>query len=127
MSDSNNDKLMEQFIEKATPSLIDALSKQIESKIESQISGLVEHSTKLLDEVKDAKRERDERDKSDRDEYTQLKTLLERHADPAAIKDASTPQPIQLTRTQARDAQLYRRAKAQAEKSGTIVEIVTDG
>ncbi|MEP4198118.1 MAG: hypothetical protein ABJL99_21030 [Aliishimia sp.] len=127
MPDDSNDKLMEQFIEKATPSLIEALSKQIESKIESQIGGLVEHSTKLLDEVKDAKREREQRDKADRDEYTQLKTLLERHADPAAINDASTPQPIQLTRTQARDTTIYRRARDQAEKSGTTVEIVTDG
>lgn len=125
MSD-DNDKLMEQFIEKATPKLLEALSEQVSKQIEDSIGGLKGHAEKLLDEVKDAKRERDTREKQQTEELGQLKTLLERSNAPKDIHQNMSPDPIRLSRSQARDAQLYRRAKAQAEKAGTTLEIVTD-
>lgn len=124
MADDNNDKLMEQFIEKATPRLLEALTTQMTEHVEKQIGGLVENSTKLLDEVKDAKRERDEAAKKQAEDFGQLKTLLERGDDPQTVKDALNPEPIKLTREQARDTTIYRRAKAQAEANGTTVQIV---
>lgn len=124
MADDNNDKLMEQFIEKATPKLLEALSTQLTDHVEKQISGLVDQNTKLLDEVKDAKRERDEAAQKQTDDFTQLKTLVERGGAPAEIHNAMLPEPITLTRDQARDTKLYRHAKAQAEAQGTTLQIV---
>lgn len=128
MSDEtdNNDKLMTAFIEKATPKLLEALSAQVTEHVEKQIAGLKTASEKMLDEIKDQKRASAEATAKAQAEAGQLKTLLERKGDPASIKDALSPDPIRLTRTQARDAQLYRRAKAQAERSGTTLEIVSD-
>ena len=121
MSDeNNNDELMTQFIEKASPKLLEALSTQVAELVEKQVGGLVENSAKLLDEVKTA---RDEKS-TELEQIAQLKTLLERGESPAVVKDALNPEPVKLTREQARDPQLYRRAKASAEASGTRVEIV---
>ena len=127
MSDDNNDRLMEQFIEKATPKLLEAMTAQITEHVEQQIGGLKSASEKMLDEIKDAKRERDAREKQQADEFSQLKTLIERGDPPSDIQSILTPEPIRLTRAQARDPQLYRRAKAQAEKAGTTLEILADG
>ena len=122
--DDKNDELMTQFIEKATPKLLEALSTQITEHVEQQIGGLKSASQKMLDEIKDHKRERDETAQKQAEEFGQLKTLLERGDSPAQVKDALNPEPIQLTREQARDTTIYRRAKAQAEANGTRVEIV---
>ncbi|WP_170399049.1 hypothetical protein [Ruegeria arenilitoris] len=126
MSDENNDKLMEQFIEKATPKLLEAMQDGLSKQIEEQIGGLKDNAAKLLDEVKDAQRERDTREKQHADELTQLKNLLGQNSKPADVKAALTPESVKLTRTQARDPQLYRRAKTLAEQAGTYVEIVAD-
>lgn len=126
MPDDTNDRLMEQFIEKASPKLLEALSEHVSKQIEDSIGGLKNHAERLLDEVKDAKREREAREKQQAEEMSQLKTLLERGDAPKDIHRNLSPEPIRLTRTQARDAALYRRAKAQAEKAGTTLEIVTD-
>jgi hypothetical protein len=126
MTDDNNDKLMEQFIAKATPKMLEALTEQVSKQIEESIGGLKANSEKMLDELKDRKRAAAEETAQAQAEAGQFKTLLERKGDPASIKDALNPEPIRLTRVQARDAQLYRRAKAQAERSGTTLEIVSD-
>lgn len=126
MPDYQNDRLMEQFIEKASPKLLEALSEHVSKQIEDSIGGLKNHAERLLDEVKDAKREREAREKQQAEEIGQLKTLLERGDAPKDIHRNLSPEPIRLTRVQARDAQLYRKAKAQAEKAGTTLEIVSD-
>lgn len=126
MSEDNNDKLMEQFIAKATPKLLEALTEQVSKQIEDSIGGLKANSERMLDELKDRKRAAAEATAKAQAEAGQLKTLLERKGDAASIMDALSPDPIRLTRAQARDAQLYRRAKAQAEKTGTTLEIVSD-
>lgn len=126
MSEDNNNRLMEQFIARATPKLLEALTEQVSKQIEDSIGGLKANSEKMLDELKDRKRAAAEANTKAQAEAGQLKTLLERKGDPASIMDALSPDPIRLTRTQARDAQLYRRAKAQAEKTGTTLEIVSD-
>lgn len=126
MSDNNdnNDRLIEQFIEKAAPKLLEALTSQISEQVEKQIGGLKTASEKMLDEIKDQKRaDADARAKQEA-ETTQLKTLLERREDPKTTLDLMNPEPIQLTREQARSTVLYRKAKAQAEATGTTVQIV---
>lgn len=124
MTDDNNDKLMSQFIEKATPALLEALSEQIKPLIDDQIGGLVKSSTKMLDELQDVKRSNAAAATKAAEESTQLKTLLERREDPKTVLDHMNPEPIQLTREQARSTVLYKKAKAQAEASGTTVQIV---
>jgi nitrogen-specific signal transduction histidine kinase len=126
MPDDQNDKLMEQFIQRATPKLLEAMQEGLAKQIEDQIGGLKANAEKMLDEIKDARRERETREKQQAEEMGQLKTLLERGEAPKDIHRNLSPEPIRLTRTQARDAALYRKAKAQAEKAGTTLEIVTD-
>lgn len=123
MSDDNNDKLMAQFIERATPKLLEAMSEQIAAKVEEQLGGFKKHAEQLLDDVQDRKREREETQA----QFDQFKKLLEQNpSDTKPVHDALNPKAIQLTRTQARDPALYRRAKAQAEQQGTRVEIIAD-
>lgn len=124
--DDNNDRLMEQFIERATPKLLEAMQASLAEKIEEQIGGLKQASQKMLDEIKDQKRAAAEQVAKDKGEADQFRALLSQRSNPADINAALTPDPIRLTRVQARDPQLYRRAKAQAEKTGTTVEIVND-
>ena len=110
MPDDTNDRLMEQFIERATPKLLEAMQESLSKQIEDSIGGLKSNAEKLLDEVKDAKRE--SREKQQAEEMSQLKTLLERGDTPKDIHQHLSPEPIRLTRVQARDVQLYRKAKA---------------
>jgi hypothetical protein len=102
------------------------MQEGLAKQIEDQIGGLKANAEKMLDEIKDARRERETREKQQAEEMGQLKTLLERGEAPKDIHRNLSPEPIRLTRTQARDAALYRKAKAQAEKAGTTLEIVTD-
>lgn len=125
--DDQNSKLMEQFIERATPKLLEALTEHVSKQVEEQIGGLKDSATKLLDEVKDAKRERDEAAAAQKADFAQLKTLLERGDPPKKVHDALNPEPVVLTREQARDPALYRRAKAAAEQQGVALKIAADG
>ncbi len=122
MSEDNNDKLMAAFIEKATPKLLEALTEHVSK----QIGGLKTNAEEMLDEIKDQKRAAAAAAAKEQADTGQLKTLIERHADAASIHSALAPEPIRLSRAQARDTVLYRRAKAQAEKVGITLEIVSD-
>lgn len=124
MAEDSNDKLMAQFIERASPKLLEAMSAQIAEIVEKRVSGLAENSKALLDELKQSRAERDALAEKSAADFSQLKTLLERGDSPEAIRDALNPPKITLTREQARDVQLYRRAREQAAKNGTSVEIV---
>ena len=125
MPDDNttNDRLMEKFIESATPKLLEALSGQITEHVEKQIGGLAAHTKELLSDLKKTQAERDALAKERDNQFTQLKTLLERGESPAAIKSILAPEPITLTREQARSTEIYRRAKAQAQAAGTTIQI----
>lgn len=121
--DQKNDELMSKFIESATPKLLDALKDSISKQVEEQLGGFKKHAERLLDDVQDAKREREE----NRAKFDQFEQLLKQNpGDTKPVHDALNPKAIQLTRTQARDPALYRRAKAQAEQQGTRVEIISD-
>lgn len=124
MAEDTNDKLMAQFIERASPKLLEAMSAQIAALVEKQVGGLAENSKALLDELKQSRAERDALAEKSAADFSQLKTLLERGGSPDEIKSVLNPQPIRLTREQARDVQLYRRAREQAAKNGTSVQIV---
>lgn len=128
MSDDNdnNDRLMEQFIEKATPKLLEALISHVTEHVEQQISGLKTASEKMLDEIKDHKRVVAEKTASEKADTDQFKRLLETGDAPKTIHEALQGESIKLTREQARDTVLYRKAKADAAKSGTTVQIVAD-
>ncbi|MBK5923865.1 hypothetical protein CCR90_08745 [Rhodovulum sulfidophilum] len=78
MPDDQNDKLMEQFIQQATPKRLEAMQEGLAKQIEDQIGGLKANAEKMLDEIKDARRERETREKQQAEEMGQLKTLLER-------------------------------------------------
>ncbi|WP_157771596.1 hypothetical protein [Thioclava nitratireducens] len=119
-------KLMEQFIENATPKLLEALTEHVSKQVEESISGLKDASQKMLDEIKDQKRAAAAQAAQDKAEADRLKAMLDRKDDAATINAGLTPEPITLTRMQARDPALYRRAKAQAEKQGTTIQIVSE-
>ncbi|EAQ10950.1 hypothetical protein BD830_105239 [Maritimibacter alkaliphilus HTCC2654] len=125
--DDKNSEMMDKFIASATPKLLEAMQEQIGKMVEDQIGGLKEASQKMLDEIKDHKRERDEAAAAQKAGFDQLKTLLERGDEPRAVHDALNPEPVVLTREQARDPALYRRAKAAAEQQGVALKIAADG
>lgn len=121
--DKKNDALMAKFIESATPKLLEAMSEQIAAKVEEQLGGFKKHAEKLLDDVQDRKREREETQA----QFDQFKQLLKQNpGDTKPVHDALNPATIQLTRAQARDVMIYRRAKAQAEAQGARIEIVEE-
>ncbi|ESR27511.1 hypothetical protein N177_0005 [Lutibaculum baratangense AMV1] len=123
-ADEQNTRLMEAFIEKALPKLVEALAPHVEG----QIAGLKDNATKLLDEVKDHRRASAEKDEL----LDQMRQVLEAVGKPSpTMPQTFTPpaakKPIQLTREQARDPAIYRAAKAQAEKAGVPLQIVREG
>lgn len=126
--DKNNDTMMAKFIETATPKLLEALTGQVTELVEGKISGLVENSTRMLDQLKDAKREPDAKVAK----LTALVEALQAEQTNEARKSAgldtlfAKPATVQLTREQARDPKTYRAAKAKAEADGTTVQIVAD-
>lgn len=126
-----NDKLMEQFIEKAAPRLLDALKDSVAKQIEESTRGLKESATRMLDEIKDTKRAAAEKDDA-LAATTKLLAALDESDRKRAAENAGldrffkVAEPIRLTRTQARDTRAYREAKAAAEKAGTRLEITDD-
>lgn len=118
-ADEQNTRLMEQFIEKALPKLVEALTPHVEG----QIAGLKDNATKLLDEVKDHRRASAEKDEL----LDQMRQVLEAVGKPQTFTPPAAKKPIQLTREQARDPAIYRAAKVQAEKAGVPLQIVREG
>lgn len=116
----DDDKLMQQFIERATPKLLEAMQESVAKLVEDQLGGFKENAEKLLDEVQDAKRAQAEAAEKAKAEGDQFAALLKQNpTDPKAVTDNfGSRDNVQLTRTQARDPSLYRRAKAEAEKRG---------
>jgi hypothetical protein len=129
MSDDNkNDAMMAKFIETATPKLLEALTGQVTELVEGKISGLVENSTRMLDQLKDAKREPDPKSEELMKMVEALQAERKTETDKAAGLDVlfAKPAALQLTREQARDPKTYRAAKAKAEAYGTTVQIIAD-
>ena len=121
MADNDtNDDQAKALIEAIAPKLAEAILPQITESVETQIKGLKEKNDELLDKLAKSKAGDDARDTAD----AQLKTLLGRGDKPEDIKDVLTPAPIKLTREQARDRQVYLRAKAQSDRTGAPLEIV---
>lgn len=125
--DTNNDALMQQFIERAMPKLVEAATPMLTEMVEKQLGGFKENAEKLLDEVQDAKRaqaEAAEKAKADADQFAQL--LKQNPTDVDNITKALNPDPIRLTREQMRDPAIYRRAKAEAERTGTTIQRIEE-
>lgn len=123
-----NDTMMAKFIETATPKLLEALTGQVTELVESKISGLVDNSTRMLDQLKDMKREPDAASAEVLKLVEALKAEQGQQAAQSAGLDQlfTKPGAIQLTREQARDPKVYRAAKAKAEADGTTVQIIKD-
>lgn len=116
--DNNNDKLMEQFISKASPKLLEAMTKTVTELVEKQIGGLVESSTKMLDQIKDQKR-------TSEADALQLKNLLADAGNSGSdvVNQFKAGEPIEMSREQARDPAAYRLAKQQAATNGVQLHI----
>jgi len=126
MPEDQNDAQAQALVEALAPKIAEAILPQIADSVEGQIKGLKDKSTELLDKLAKTKSPAVD----DAALTAKVKELLE--AAPADTKTAAaaalfaTPGAIQLTRQQARDPKLYRAAKAQAEKDGKTVEIVSE-
>lgn len=126
--DKNNDTMMAKFIETATPKLLDAMTSKVTEMVEKQIGGLVENSTKMLDQLKDVKREPDTKVSELAAQIAALQAEQKTAGDKSSGVDSlfAKPAALQLTREQARDPRTYRAAKAKAEAEGTTVQIIAD-
>ncbi|WP_170429952.1 hypothetical protein [Ruegeria arenilitoris] len=118
-----------------TTAALQALIKQVETLTttvtdqQKRMDGLYEHNSRLLDQIKDGKRESTPVKKSivdivqeERREQQMRDAGLERAADgnwyPKGIRPAHS-----ITRAEARDPVKYREAKAAAEKAGANLHI----
>lgn len=125
---TTNDTMMAKFIETATPKLLEVMTSQVTEMVEKQIGGLVENSTKMLDQLKDVKREPDAKTAELMKMVEALQAERKIETDKGAGLDSlfAKPAALQLTREQARDPRTYRAAKAKAEAEGTTVQIIAD-
>jgi hypothetical protein len=123
---SDNEKQMAAFIE--------ALKPHIQSLVEEQLGGFKKHAEKLLDEVKDTKREKTEltffeRLKQEERDKNLAAANLVRNADGtiqlASGNDAHNA--VVLTREQARNRQTYTEAEARAKARGVPLRIASEG
>lgn len=118
---SDNEKQMAAFIE--------ALKPHIQSLVEEQLGGFKKHAEKLLDEVKDGKRNNVETDR-----FAEIAARHEKQMRDTAIllgtKPADAPKntaAVVLTREQARNRQTYQEAEAVAKARGVPLRVASDG
>ena len=116
----NTDKMMAQFIEKASPKLLAAMTDQITKLVEGQIGGLVKNSTKMLDELQDAKRAAAEAAAAEE------QVAAKDDATKAALDTFSNSGPVQMTRADARNPKLYAAAKKRAADNGVTLQILSN-
>ena len=116
---------------KALIQQVAALTETVQ-KQDEVIRGVKDHNSRLLDQVKDAKRAPDIFDKLEQQEQARkdANANLVRNADGSrrlASGPGDTGNEVVLTREQARNPQTYREAKARAASRGVPLRIASDG
>ncbi|WP_170430665.1 hypothetical protein [Ruegeria arenilitoris] len=126
--EDQNSKQAEALIAALTPKIAEAIIPQLSEQVETQIKGVVAKNDELLDKLQNMKKDAE---------------IAESAKNLQAITDAATrvmngPQgndtqqnfkpnePIRLSRADARDVRKYQAAKAEAQKLGVELQIVSN-
>jgi hypothetical protein len=119
MSDDANDRQAAALVEALGPKLIEAILPKISESVEGQIKGLKEKNAELLDKLAKSKAADPLLEAADRQQKERL--------NPGGTFDArKATDPIKLRKSDARDVQAYRAAKAEAARLGVGLQIVAD-
>lgn len=122
-NDTQSDALIAALLPKITESLLPALTEQMEK----QIQGVVKKNDELLGKLTDLKPQTS----------ADIRKLVEAAMPTPTLEPApgksdqlesfrTTAEPVRLSRSDARDTAIYKRAKAAAEERGVSLEIVAD-
>lgn len=122
-----NDEQAKALVEALAPLIAEAIIPQITEKVEAQIKGLKDKSTELLDKLHNVTKDREIADKIASGDALAAKTaaLLETAKKPDGLTDfRKVGEPVRISRADARDVALYRKAKDLAASQKVSLEIV---
>lgn len=123
---NTNDAQAEALIAALAPKIAEAIIPKLAEQVETQIKGVIAKNDELLDKLHNMKKD------AEIEESGRKLESLTAAAAKLTSNDDTTPKPmtfersapVQISRTDARDVQKYRAAKAEAEKQGVDLEIV---
>jgi hypothetical protein len=127
---ATNDEQARALVAALAPLIAEAIIPQITEKVEAQIKGVVSKNSELLDKLANLKKD-DEiaaQIKAGDDLAAKTKALLEGPAKKpdGTIDFRKVGEPVRISRSDARDVGLYRKAKELAAEQKVSLEIVAD-
>lgn len=130
-NDTSNDAQAKALVAALAPLIAEAIIPQLAAKVEEQVKGIKTKNDELLDKLANLKKD-DEiaaQIKAGDDLMAQTKALLERTVpknDKGLVDFRKAGEPLKISRADARDVALYKKAKALAAEQGVPLEIVQD-
>ena len=127
---ATNDDQAAQLVAALAPILSAALLPQITEHVEKQIKGVVSKNAELLDKL--AARAKDDDVAAHQKRTDELTAQAKRLAEGAPKKEngltdfRKAGEAVKISRTDARDTAIYKKAKALAAEQGVALEIVAD-
>lgn len=128
---ATNDEQAKALVDALAPMIAAAIIPQLTEQVEKQIKGVVAKNDELLDKLANLKKD-DEiaaRIKAGDDLMAKTKALIEGAApkkENGLTDFRKVGDPVRISRTDARDPSIYRRAKALAAEQGVALEIVSE-
>lgn len=129
---ATNDEQAKALVAALAPMIAAAIIPQLTEQVEKQIKGVVAKNDELLDKLANLKKDDEIAAKINAgdDLLAKTKALIEGVApkkENGLTDFRKASEPVRISRTDARDPAIYRRAKALAAEQGVALEIVSEG
>ncbi|WFE74252.1 hypothetical protein [Roseinatronobacter sp. S2] len=122
-TENDNDKQAAALIAALGPKVAEAILPALQKQVEEQIGGVLKKNDELLDKLAKT-RELDALDRLVAAADSQQRARLDK--DGTFQPKSGGPTSVRLKKSDARDVQSYRAAKAEAERLGIPLEIIAD-
>ena len=122
-----NDAQAKALVEALAPMIAEVLIPQLTASVEAQVKGVVAKNSELLDKLHNVTKDKEIADKIAASDALAAKTaaLLETAKKSDGLTDfRKVGEPVRISRADARDVALYRRAKDLAQSQKVPLEIV---
>ena len=125
----DNDAQAKALVEALAPMIAAAIIPQLTASVEEQVKGIKAKNDELLDKLANVAKDKEIADKIKAGDDLAAKTaaLLDGAKKPDGTLDfRKVGDPVKISRTDARDVGLYRKAKALAAEQKVALEVVED-
>lgn len=128
---TDNDAQAKALVAALAPLIAEAIIPQLTERVEAQVKGVVAKNSELLDKIHNLTKDQEIADKIKAGEELAAKTkaLIEGtvpKTDKGLVDFRKAGEPLKISRADARDVALYKKAKALAAEQGVPLEIVQD-